>query len=661
MTTRAATPERRSIPDTIPHVLRFDGVDDYVDNSGLTSHFTGQTSVSFGCRVKLGANTTDSPNSQPIMETKYARLYGRAFGTRNTIRIRQDHGSASEVYLNTTDHKIGEWVDVVGVYEGIGGGKCNMYLYENGALVGTSIDQDEATIQFSNYIGRRAGATPYWFTGSIQRPFVVERVMTASEIAQLHLYDILPSDNVLERLDTVSDDGATWENPAGTSDATITGATRVTQIGSLPYMPRRSIVPYVGSVSFDGNDNVNIYSAGFVAAFNPAETTLVQDIYIRPDTIADGVQYYGIQLRADATNNYKIMRETDNVWRFARPGMSIGYASNKLGAGWHQFVLVASESGDYGAAYIDGIMIGRDSNIDAWSGALLSANTVIGAYSTSGTSGLKGNIASTRIYNRALTTAEVETLALHNTTPWDSDPTVCVLNLEGKTDLMSGSTWRDASGNGNHGTVSGATISYDAPTKERNPDPDNLVPNGDFRIRPYTVATQTTEARWIDGTAAGGTSPSGSAFKWAMTTLSAGATAEFDGNTLKLSTTDTGQTALASQAAAVGLNNYNLYAIPVKASTEYRLTYRMKTVRTSGTATTGAGILVSQRGGDGGAVAQTNVAGVITSVDWTTYTDTFTTNAACRKVYVRPTITNDGTATLIMDAWFADIRLVEVT
>lgn len=78
---------------------------------------------------------------------------------------------------------------------------------------------------------------------------------------------------------------------------------------------------------------------------------------------------------------------------------------------------------------------------------------------------INGRVASARYYNLTLTAQEVLTLHLHNITPYDGNPVICVLNLETTANQIKGNQWLDKSGNNNHATIVGPTFSYEAPTK----------------------------------------------------------------------------------------------------------------------------------------------------------------------------------------------------
>jgi len=195
----------------------------------------------------------------------------------------------------------------------------------------------------------------------------------------------------------------------------------------------------------------------------------------------------------------------------------------------------------------------------------------------------------------------------------------------------------------------------------------NLIYNGDFEHSPEFTAATTTSVRFIDGTASGSTTDA--SYGWAM---GKGGTAEaqFDtsvshsGTTsLKLSTTATASyIECYVPTIANGRSTYNGKVIPVRPMTSYTYSFWMKTNYVSGDATNGAyaALLFSDAGGlsNGGCTATINTSIVKTTQDWTQYTGTFTTNAVDAYMQINLRIYGQqGTGTLIMDAWFDNITL----
>lgn len=228
----------------------------------------------------------------------------------------------------------------------------------------------------------------------------------------------------------------------------------------------------------------------------------------------------------------------------------------------------------------------------------------------------------------------------------------------------------DKSGNGNNGTItSGSSWTRDTPRKKRTTVNDNMIYNGDFSIAPPTNVPQTSAYKWLDGTAAGkivnGTNVSNDRvpgiYFWDIQSSGAimiDTTNKFNGkNSLKVSTTATNAYVITS----LGDFNRDDY-IPVLPNTSYTYSFWMKTNYVSGDGVSGAYIdFVRLTGARGGSSVLRSTT-VKTTTDWTQYTGTFTTASDRRYIVVRPTVEGStGTATLIMDAWFADIQLRPTT
>jgi hypothetical protein len=198
----------------------------------------------------------------------------------------------------------------------------------------------------------------------------------------------------------------------------------------------------------------------------------------------------------------------------------------------------------------------------------------------------------------------------------------------------------------------------------------NLVKNYNFENSPPFTAAQTSGVnRWINGTASGGVHPTGQEYCWGVQGITGSVAIQYDTSiyhsgsaSMKLSTTASGAAVSVSPSKGVAVEDRNISGIPVLPSTSYTLTYWMKTNFVSGDATSGATLQVRERNGTFGTVTDTNGTLVKTTTDWTQYSIVITTGATTRFILPYLKVTgNDGTATLIMDAWFDDIVLTPTT
>lgn len=203
----------------------------------------------------------------------------------------------------------------------------------------------------------------------------------------------------------------------------------------------------------------------------------------------------------------------------------------------------------------------------------------------------------------------------------------------------------------------------------RVPANGNLVKNFDFEVAPTFVAATATSARFIDGSSGGSTT--NGTYKWAILSGSTGGTfsSQFDSSvfnagaySIKLSTLATASKLDVSPVINITAANLPLQGIPVNPSTSYTVSYRMKTLANSGSATSGATVTIQERDAAAGNSVSNTGTKIQTTTDWTTYTFSFTT--ASTTVYLVPRLSvngSDGAGTLIMDAWFDDIYLAPTT
>jgi hypothetical protein len=196
---------------------------------------------------------------------------------------------------------------------------------------------------------------------------------------------------------------------------------------------------------------------------------------------------------------------------------------------------------------------------------------------------------------------------------------------------------------------------------------NNLVRNGDFEFAPEFTAATTGNDCWIDGTASG--SLINSTYTWAKFTggTAGSQAARFDsteahtsGQSMKISTTAVGSAIAVSSGLSVSNKSVPISILP---STSYTGTAWIKTTANSGSATTGAKVRFTERNAANTTSLVNNFVGAITTTTpWTFYTVTFTTSATSYFILpILEVVGNDGTGTLVMDAWFDDITLSPTT
>ena len=296
-------------------------------------------------------------------------------------------------------------------------------------------------------------------------------------------------------------------------------------------------------------------------------------------------------------------------------------------------------------------------------------------HSSAGASSFLGSIDNVRIWKRALTASEVSTLFYSGT----HDATG--LSLEYLFNEGAGTTANDTSGNGNNGTITGATYTDDVPVKPRPLVGGNLIPNGDFSMAPPFTAATTYGEVVVDGTASGasigvyGSYPSEAKkiFHWKTSiyqtttgSVQYDPTATGDGsNSIKCTGTNVQERVhvhLAERNYSDSNNPRDVMDnfIPVLPSTSYTMTARIMTDFSSvvGTLSPSNGAvvyLVEQAGIQ--FIATHNAAVQQVTQGWTDYTYTFTTGPTSNFINVSAGLFGSPSAYLSGSGWFAKLRL----
>jgi len=166
---------------------------------------------------------------------------------------------------------------------------------------------------------------------------------------------------------------------------------------------------------YDGvGDFNNIYSAGFAAAFNPAEGTVFGWHKVFDAAVWTDAAFRRLwTIRADATNTIDCYKtNVNNQLFFGRQagGISDGVATTVAGGitGFFSSALTWSIAAGQLKVYINGAQVGAtQTTLGAWVGALGAASTLIGCLSTAGGQAWNGYHAHMGVLNRAATPAEV--------------------------------------------------------------------------------------------------------------------------------------------------------------------------------------------------------------------------------------------------------------
>lgn len=481
---------------------------------------------------------------------------------------------------------------------------------------------------------------------------VIFRELTDEEAITATSSGVLPDDTA--HFFPLSDQPSTYLDTIGGATGTGTATTYSPDVPvQLPVMVDEGAR---SSLSFDGVDDVVTIPTSASLNIRDEITVAVSARFIgtqntNQSPLRASIDQYGFLSAGDGTLDFRVA-ETDGTQRTS--GYISGLTNGELSKIGHRMFVGTAKTGEAVKFYINGLLAKTGETLVGQIREFTTGNLTIG-YEGASTRYMKGIIKSVRIWNTALTDQQIRDLHFSNIVPTEG----LVLNLE--LNEGAGTTAYDSSGNGNDGTITGATWSAVVPSKAREVIGGNLVKNGDFSYVPRVNVATTTNARWIDGTAGGSTT--NKLFGWKVG-MSGTAEVTFDTsevlgnkNSIKLSTKAAGSQLSISLGTFVEGKR-----IRIKPSTSYTFTGWMKTNYVSGDATSGAAFAVLPCSADGTIRTTLTSTYIKTTTGWTKYTITFTTDATDALIQFDHRIYgHQGTATLIMDAWFADIHLQETT
>lgn len=169
---------------------------------------------------------------------------------------------------------------------------------------------------------------------------------------------------------------------------------------------------------FDGvNDFVNVYSAGFAAAFNTAEGTAHAWIRVASAGVwTDATERRICEFQADSSNRVRMLKSTTNnrLTIEYRAGGTIETINvdSQSSLNWLHVAITWSKTAEEVRAYVDGALVGTSTTLGVWAGALLSTRCCIGANDTTGATPWSGYLAHIALWTYPLSVGQIAALAV---------------------------------------------------------------------------------------------------------------------------------------------------------------------------------------------------------------------------------------------------------
>lgn len=175
----------------------------------------------------------------------------------------------------------------------------------------------------------------------------------------------------------------------------------------------RTAAGYDGVTSYG-----NIYSASLAGAWNGQELTISTGVRITDAGIwADVLSHRFVYISVDANNRVYLEKQGipgNLLCAYVAGGTlkAVSWASGSPTT-WLHVAITASKTADQMKFYVNGAQVGTtQTGLGTWVGALASTLCCIGAQNTTPTNAHKGVAAHTAIFNRALSAAEIASLAV---------------------------------------------------------------------------------------------------------------------------------------------------------------------------------------------------------------------------------------------------------
>jgi hypothetical protein len=426
-----------------------------VKNSRKSIYFDGGDSL-FNAGDVFPSNTTDytkiavvyqtsTSNSGNVISSKtgdsgtnYAHAF--YFGSSTAIRLwhsGQFVSSANDLALNTLGIVSGTYINSSGLGS----------LYVNGTASGTGTAGNRNIVR-NIQIGAIIDSS--FFIGEICEVLVFSRVLSATELKQVHTY--------LGQKWGISNTDRSIVDLGGNNIGSFGGAAGSQTVANMPDYDFYN----KGALTFNGSsDEVNF---GDVIKFTSTQDfTLEVWVNYLPNATSyvpllskEDSTGFGYALKVDETYSYQpylVITGTTSAYRYANVNINDGV--------WHHIVGVAKASSTTIDMYVDGVLINGIASLLSWAGTATTNALRLGK--NYGSAFFKGKLSNSKIYNKALSATEIsqnyeaQKSKFANTIVQQG----LVLNLDAGNNYSyagAGAVWYDVSGNSYNGTLIGSPV-----------------------------------------------------------------------------------------------------------------------------------------------------------------------------------------------------------
>lgn len=435
--------------------------------NGTSSSITTPVSIGSANAITLVA-WVKSPTP-----TANQAIISRPSGSSDTLEVNGSGVLRWRANLSTSPFDIGStykflpnaWTHVTATYDSATGQAA---VYVNGTSIATATGVGTFLNAGAWNIGALSTAR-YW-RGNIADVRIFSTALTATAIANLYFDDISQTTPIVQYLlndapslyvDRIGGQTATGSNTTLVTDTSYKARTTITTPRAIA--TQRVAVRDMGTalrfVSSAATNQVTItHNSNYTFGRNVSVS-----MWFTPSTLQNDAALVSKGIGSATPIDIRYINLNGNVVTYAYDGTFQPSANTPAGmrlVPGRKYHITSTTDTNTIKLYINGVLVSSGTNTTV--GTTDNAtNITVGNRTGGGAQWLNGIMDSVRIYNTTLTAAEIANMYFNNIVPRNG------LVAEYLFNEATGSTALDTSGNGNHGTITGATYTTDVPLKLR--------------------------------------------------------------------------------------------------------------------------------------------------------------------------------------------------
>jgi len=383
--------------------LKLDGSTDYIAVANATSLNPATVTVSIW--VKRNGYQSQTAN---YLRRNYNDAYGILGDiASDNVRFRIHNGSTYPESPNAT-LSLNEWTNIVGTYD-----LANIKIYRNGVFVNQTAHTSAISYASSNTtltIGRDDPVAGRYMNANYGSVLIYNRALSANEILQNYeaqknrFTNSIVHQGLILNLDagnpySYAGAGTTWYDVSGNA------------INASAYLTSYYSTSYGGVLNFPGNSSY--YNTSTVSTFNLGASSFSIEawVYLDAGTSSDNAYRGIISLGTNSSNYVYISKWRSGLYsglyaQYVAGGATITgvYQANEYNPVSRWSHVIATKSSNVLSFYVNGSLVYSVNDLNR---TCTGNSSVFVAQAHAGVNSLNGNIGESRVYNIALSAAQV--------------------------------------------------------------------------------------------------------------------------------------------------------------------------------------------------------------------------------------------------------------